>query len=158
MIVELTDAEQLLARHLADGRTSSARANGQVNAKQGSQPQELIELEGVGAELAFCKLANVYPDTGNAPRPEDCHLADGRRVDVKATRHANGHLLAVRWKKPGAVHLYVLMVGEFPRYRCAGFFPSDELLLDARLKELGGGLAYAASQDELTRIEELLGD
>lgn len=158
MFVELTDSEQVLARHLAEKRTSSARDAGQVNAKQSNQSQETIELEGVGAELAFCKLANVYPDTGNAPRPEDCHLADGRRVDVKATRHEHGHLLAVRWKKVGAVHLYVLMVGEFPRYRCAGFYPSDDLLREERLKEIGGGLAYAASQDELQRIEELLGD
>jgi hypothetical protein len=158
MFVELTEGEQLLARHLAERRTSSAREAGQVNVRQSAMPQEVVELEGVGAELAFCKLANVYPDTGNVPRPEDCHLRDGRRIDVKATRHEHGWLTAVRWKKPGAVHLYVLMVGEFPRYRCAGFFPSSELLQDGRLKEFGSNLSYAASQDELQRLEGLLGD
>ena len=158
MFIELTEAEQIFARELAANRTASARAGGQVNMKGSGQSQEQVELEGVGAELAFCKLMNVYPDTGNGPRPEDCHLPDGRRVDVKATQHENGHLLAVRWKKPGAVHVYVLMIGEFPRYRCVGFLPSDDLLREERLREMGGGLVYAASQDELQRIEQLLGD
>lgn len=158
MFIELTPAEQIFARELAANRTASARAGGQVNMKGSGQSQEQVELEGVGAELAFCKLMNIYPDTGSGPRPEDCHLLDGRRVDVKATQHEHGQLVAARWKKPGAVHVYVLMVGTFPTYRCAGFYPSDALLTDERLTELNNRLVYAAGQHELDSIEALLGD
>jgi hypothetical protein len=158
VIVELNELEQALARDLATRRHSTSRAEGLKDARRGPMSAEEVDLEGAGAELAFCKLANVYPDTGGQPRPEDCHLADGRKVDVKATKHENGHLIAVRWKKPGAVDIYALVVGKFPKYRCAGFLPSSELLRDERLKSFGREPAYAAEQDELQRIEELLGD
>ena len=158
MFVELNEAEQELARTLARQRSSGARADGLRDAKQSNASSELIDLEGVAAEIAFCKLANVYPDTEPGAKPVDAWTREGVAVDVKATTHEDGRLLAVRWKKAGDVAVYVMMVGKFPKYRCAGFMNSDELIRNERLKDLGRGLAYAANQDDLTRIEALLGD
>lgn len=157
-MIELNELEQALARDIAANRHRNSREAGLKDVRRGAMSAESADLEGAGAELAFCKLANVYPDLDGQPRPEDCHLADGRKVDVKATKHEHGHLIAVRWKKPGAVNVYALVVGQFPKYRCAGFMPSDDLLRETRLKDFGAGEAFAASQDELQRIEELLGD
>lgn len=158
MLVTLNAAEQDLARAIAASRIESAREAGSRDAKQSTAPAELIDLEGAGAEVAFCKLANVYPDTDPGAKAVDAWTRHGVAVDVKATTHEDGRLLAVRWKKRGEVAVYVLMVGKFPTYRCAGFLDSDELLRNERLKDLGRGLAYCASQHELDQIEALLGD
>jgi len=60
--VELNNAEQRLARFMARSRMDNAMKRGITNAQVGSQDRFDIDLEGYGAELAFCKLFNVYPD------------------------------------------------------------------------------------------------
>jgi hypothetical protein len=89
--VELNKQEQALCRALAKKRYASNRTAGVRNSKRGRQSNEDTDLEGVGAEMAFCKLLNVYPDLPMTPRSQDdddgdCTLKDGRRVDVKATK------------------------------------------------------------------------
>jgi hypothetical protein len=108
---------------------------------------------------AFCKLANVYPDLDlDHTKAEDCFLRSGKSVDVKSTVYESGRLLSVKWKSADKVDLFALMVGRFPKYRCAGFMDSSELLRDGRIINLGHGEGYAATQDELQQIESLLGD
>lgn len=160
MFIELNTAEQALARSIATQRWTSCREAGLVNPQQGTALSEQdMDLEGAGAELAFCKLANVYPALADDYTNQvDAWTRYGDRIDVKATRHERGRLLAVRWKQSGKVDFFVLMVGTFPKYRCVGFFPSEDLLKSHRLISLGRGFSYAAEQDELQRIEELLGD
>lgn len=158
MIVTLNEAEQALARAIAEARMTSAAAAGSKDMTQGKLPPEVMDLEGAGAEVAFCKIANVWPDTEPGAKAVDAWTRYGVAVDVKSTSHEAGRLLAVRWKKRGDVAVYVLMVGKFPTYRCAGFLDSDELLRNERLKDLGRGLTYCASQDELDQIEALIGD
>jgi len=123
----------------------------------GDQSNELTDLEGIAAEIAFCKLANIYPDLDlDHTNPADCYLRDGRAVDVKSTIYSSGRLLCVRWKNVTEVDLFVLMVGEFPRYRCAGFASSAELMQSNRLVDLGHGVGYSATQNELQSIDGLL--
>ena len=57
--VELNNAEQRLARFMARSRMENAIKRGITNAQVGSQDRLDIDLEGYGAELAFCKLFNV---------------------------------------------------------------------------------------------------
>lgn len=150
MTITLNEAEQKLAVYLAKQRHAKARANGKPDKQIGPQSSHETDLQGIGAEIAFCRMNNIYPDTEVGHTPDaDCIMADGKTVDVKATKHQNGHLLVARWKQPGAVGLYALMVGEFPTYRMAGVMPSDELLVDDRLKDFGHGKGFAASQKEL---------
>jgi hypothetical protein len=149
MTITLNDAEQKLARYLAASRHASNRSEGTKNSRIGPQSDEQTDLEGIGAEIAFCKIHNIYPDTQIAERPAaDAYLPDGTTVDVKATPYPNGHLLAVRWKKCD-VQMYSLMVGTFPTYRHAGMMPAPELLRPERLKNFGYGDSYAAKQSEL---------
>lgn len=158
MIVQLNEVECRIAEYMAKRRYQMSREQGIVDRKIGSQSSELTDLEGIAAEIAFCKLANVYPDLDpSSPKKEDCVLRDGRRVDVKATVHNNGRLVVARWKQPDDVDLYALMIGKFPTYRCAGIMTSDEIIRGDRLKSLGYGLSYVADQEELQRPDEFFG-
>jgi hypothetical protein len=154
--VVLSEAEQRLAKFLATRRYQNARSKGLRNAKMGDQSNELTDLEGIASEIAFCKLMNIYPDLDlDHTNSADCFLRDGRAVDVKSTVYNSGRLLSVRWKNASKVDIFVLMVGEFPRYRCAGFMSSAELIQPNRLVDLGHGEGYAATQNELQSIDIL---
>lgn len=149
MEVELNEAEQRLARWLARERHRRNRTSGVENMKVSDIPDDVVDLDGMGGELAFAKLFNCFPDTGLDAKPDaDVVLPDGRSVDVKTTRYQTGRLLAVRWKTRN-VDLYALMVGVFPRYRFAGMLPAEKLIHDDKLIDLGHGETFGASQDEL---------
>lgn len=159
--VELTSSEQLVCKGIAKSRYESNRSASVGNAKIGSQSDEVTDLEGFAAEMAFCKLFNVYPDFSVQPRSSvageddgDARLRDGRSVDVKGTKYPNGKLVAVPWKKP-QVDLFALMVGSFPKYEFKGFMRRDDLLQTARLGTLGYGPTYIAAQKELQPLVNL---
>ena len=157
MYVVLSEAEQRLAKFLATRRYENARRKGLTNAKMGDQSNELTDLEGIASEIAFCKLANIYPDLDlDHTNAADCFLRDGRAVDVKSTTYRTGRLLSVRWKSAGKVDVFVLMVGQFPKYRCAGFMDANELMQESRLIDLGHGKGFAATQTELKPLSSLL--
>ena len=153
MTITLNEAEQRLAKFIATGRSNAARSNQITDCKMGSQSGEQTDLDGIAAEIAFCKIHNVYPDLNIIDRPAaDCILHNGASVDVKSTRYATGRLLAVRWKKPN-VDMFALMVGVFPSYRYAGSMTALELLSDSKLCDLGHGVGYGAMQSELNYDE-----
>lgn len=149
MEITLNEMEQALARAIAEMRIQSAADAGQRDANQSDLPSEVIDLEGAASEVAFCKLFNLYPDTQPGAKAVDAYTHLGIAIDVKSTHHPKGRLLAVRWKRPKDVELFVLMIGKFPTYRCVGFLPSADLLRNDRLVDLGRGPVYAANQDEL---------
>ncbi len=154
-MIKLNKAERKLAYYIARKRYESARSAGVVNSRMGPQSNEQTDLEGIAAEVAFCKAFNIYPDLeiDSVSFPDfDCVLSDGRSVDVKATRYESGRLIAAKWKKPESVDLYALMVGVFPEYRFAGVMQSIDLINPERLCQMPKGKAYAASQNELESI------
>lgn len=150
MWIELSETERKLATFIAKARYTNNRTTGVIDRKIGPQDNEATDLEGIGSEIAFCKLHNVYPDLEIDHRPDhDALLRTGQRVDVKGTKYNNGHLLAIRGKTNKPPDVYALMVGQFPKYRFAGFIPAEELLQEVRLKDFGYGLTFAAGQDDL---------
>jgi len=152
----LNEAEQKLARYLAKRRYEANRESGTPNKKVGPQSDEDTDLNGIGAEIAFCKMLNVYPDTDLNTRPiADALTKDGISCDVKCTKYQNGHLLAVDWKKDMSPDAYVLMVGEFPSYRCAGWIAANDLFALPQ-KDMGYGPTYAAPQSELRPLNDTL--
>jgi hypothetical protein len=153
MWVELNTTEQSLAKLLAKSRYEANRNSGVWNARIGPQSDETTDLEGIGAELAFCRIANVYPDLTIDSHPEEDALTHcGRRVDVKGTRYERGHLLAVLGKAGKAADIYVLVVGTFPRYRIAGMAYAEEVFKDENIKDFGYGPTYAVPQRNLHRF------
>ena len=149
--VELNNAEQRLARFMARSRMDNAIKRGITNAQVGSQDRFDIDLEGYGAELAFCKLFNVYPDMSIVADPSADRTGDaiwmGKTVDVKTTKYKTGRLLAVRWKQKK--DLYALMVGTFPKYEFRGMATGDKLIRQENLTDLGHGEGYALGQHQL---------
>jgi hypothetical protein len=154
--IALSPVEQTLCEIVATLRHDNNRSQGVSNSKRGSQSDFQTDLEGFAAELAFCKLLNLYPDLTIEPRTStsdtgDVKLPDGRTVDIKVTRYATGKLIAVPWKKAG-VDLFALMVGQFPCYTFRGVMDSQELLAQERLGDLGYGPTFIANQEELKDI------
>lgn len=149
--VTLDRGERAVARLIADARYTNNRSSGVENQRIGPQSDEETDLSGIGAELAFCKLTNVYPDLTVEPRGGgwDCLSQKFSRIDVKTTTYPNGKLLARRTKTVNDADIYVLMVGEFPTYRWVGWVLSNELIKDENLIDLGHGPTYALDQHRL---------
>ena len=152
--VTLSASECAVAQMLASMRYMTARAAGQVNLKQGSQSPHITDLEGMAAELAFAKHFNVCPDMVIRPVSggHDAVLK-GKTVDVKVTKHPEGQLLAHTKKRLTDSDVYVLLVGEMPTYRIAGYAMADELINPANLTNLGYGPVYGLPQDKLRRFK-----
>lgn len=150
MIITLSDGEQRIARFLARERFTRARDAGIENRRMGPQSDEQTDLEGIGAEMAYCKMVNVWPDLSYGHRPDaDALLPNGESVDVKATRWKTGRLIVALWKRNKAPDRYVLMVGEFPTYRYAGEIEAENIMIEDNIKDLGHGPVYALPQSAL---------
>mgnify|MGYP003336597098 FL=1 len=145
----LTPLEQQLADAMARARDAENRRVG-VRDQRVAPLERDIDLLGAGAEVAFCRLANAYPDLTSHVRAggADCVLADGRTVDVKATPHPAGALLAPVGRAPHA-DVYVLITGTFPTYTYRGACPADDLHDATRLADLGHGPVYRVPQGDL---------
>jgi hypothetical protein len=158
--IKLTPVEIRLCEHVTKVRMKTNVQNN-VNEKKITKDQDLeIEIQGYGAELAFCRLFNIFPDTSTHSRSSeedtgDATLHCGLSVDVKATNYPLGKLLAPIWKSDN-IDLYALMVGDFPDYTFKGFMLKDELRQDRRVGTLGHGPTYIAHQHELMELEEVL--
>lgn len=150
-MITLNEAEQRLARFIAVKRHAMNRSTNTTDRKIGPQSNEETDLEGIGAELAFCKLMNVYPDLQCENRPvADATLPCGKTVDVKSTTYEDGKLAVTLWKKP-TVDLFALMVGRFPTYRLAGFRPAQEVISLLNIGNLGHGETYVLEQWQLNQ-------
>jgi len=158
--IELNSVEQELCGRLAKERHQVNRRGGVKNSKIGDQSDEFTDMEGMSAELAFCKMFNIYPDlfiqitSSKQGKDFGDAILDGKKVDVKATKYQTGKLLAVPWKKP-TVDAFALMIGQCPKYTFRGFIGADEFLSDKFLRELNGKKTYLAYQEELKEWESI---
>ncbi len=147
--IELNTSEQKLAEYHAKARYSNNRISGVTNNKIGSQSNEYTDLNGIGAELAFCKMFNLYPDLGMIHSKFDSICHNGTTVDVKVTKYKSGKLLAVTSKKLSDCDVYVLVIGEFPIYKIVGFATAEELLNKENITDLGYGETFKLEQKQL---------
>ncbi len=159
-IVKLSETEQKICRGIAKLRFNNARNAGVENKKVGNQSNEYTDLNGFAAELAFCRLFNVFPDLTIEIRSAstdkgDAVLPCGTTVDVKSTKYESGKLLASPSRKSGH-DLYALMTGEFPTYTFRGFMRTSDLHNEKRIGECGHNKTYIARQDELCEIEDII--
>ena len=155
MTVTLDSVEVAMAQILATMRHNVARMAGVRNQRMGDQSDYATDLEGMASELAFCKAANYWPDMTIGPRSGGWDLVarNGKTIDVKATKHENGRLLATLKKKPEDADYYVLMVGECPTYRIAGYATAGDLLKEENIIDLGYGPGYGLTQNQLKQYK-----
>ena len=148
MNVTLNETEQIIAKHLAKRRYENNRKRGVTDRQMGPQSSESTDLEGIGAEIVFAKIFNLFPDLGDIPGKEDGISMKGSTYDVKTTKYKNGRLLAVLNKRKEDCEFYVLMIGEFPTYRLTGYATAEELLSGKYIDDLGHGRGHAMKQSE----------
>ena len=121
------------------GRSIRAYSQGRGHDPHDYHGRGMVEnhIQAAGAELAYCKIFNIYPNfTINELRTDEDCIHDGRRVDVKWNPgHGNRTWLAVRasmrWKEPPEV--FALMVGKSPTYNLIGWMMFDDLWQDEML-------------------------
>lgn len=151
--VTLTPVEERLARFIARERQSTNRSADVANKRVGPQTDEDTDREGIAAEIAFARLANVYPDLSTNIRRGSfyCKLRDGRTVDVKTTTYPRGNLIAIVGKRVANADIYALMIGPAPTFTFAGWAKASDLLNEPT-SELGYGPTHALPQARLEKI------
>lgn len=161
--VTLNDVEQKICKAVANARHKTNRKSNVHNAKVGNQSNEQTDLDGVSGEMAFCKLADIYPKDIFVIHPKSAKRGSdkkgdvtylGKTVDIKTTAYRTGHLLATEGKTPD-VDYFALIIRDRDKYVFKGFMKSTELLEDKRLKLFKKGQkvkSYVASQDELKEM------
>lgn len=129
MWIELNAAEVKLATYLATSRRTNNRSAGIKDSQQGSQDAIQIDLNGMGAELAWCKANNVYPytDTSRPSKAPDGTTRYGMTVDVKHSNNGS-YMSIVRWAKIGDVDCYAMVIGSMPKYKIVGQISAEEAL------------------------------
>ena len=151
--IEMTETEQKLAIYISKQRKKQNESEGLTDRMHVEENKEKASGNGIAAEIAFCKLFNVYPDLQTKVRERaDAHTMVMGGVDVKHTRLRNGRLLGWVGKLNKKTDSYALMVGDFPRYFFIGWATADELFAEENIRDLGHGPTYCLDQDQLRKI------
>lgn len=150
----LTPEERQIAKFIAKLRTKRNEKT-QSTVTMGNSQFE-VDLRGVGGELAFAKLCNIYPDFTTELRSggEDCHFHNGLRVDVKTSNMSVAGLYVTVGKEEKA-DVFVWLRGEFPRYWFMGYTTPDKIIeCPVYEKEFGDRVvaSYYMSKDKLYDI------
>ena len=156
--IELNEIEIRIGGFVAKERYRMARKNNVHNGQVSETMGELEpDIEGVLAELSFCKIANVYPQkvfevfVRSKKQREDFGDVEihSKVVDVKTTCYKGGKLICSVVNPH--VDYYALMVGGRGSYRLAGLMGSDELCREERFGRHGlfQKPCYKADQHEL---------
>jgi hypothetical protein len=155
-VVVLSEFEIKIARYLGRSRHRFARNKNIVDAKIGNQSNEETDIESAAAEIAFCKLYNLYPDLqiGEVPT-HDAMLPCGATVDVKQTKYQNGMLLVTTKKIANPSDIYVLLTGKMPEFTDRGGFPREWIFDNNRIVDLGHGPGYGIKQNDLWDVGNL---
>jgi len=126
--ISLINTEIEVAKLIAQKRIETNRSANIINTPYAGYPQEKLDEHAAGAELAFCKFMNLYPDLTTHIRSggPDC-IYNGARFDVKNTRHANGWLVVKACKNINDCDAYVLVTGMLPDYKIVGYMKSIDV-------------------------------
>ena len=129
----LTESEQLIAKFVAETRTANNRNAGIGNNRRSEMSDFEVDLQGFAGELAFCRLANVFPDltvhNRSAAKGQDngdCIL-NGLRIDVKTSKRPDSGLWVGK-RKIGTADAYALMVGTFPTFKLIGLANTEDVI------------------------------
>lgn len=154
--IVLNEAEILIANYIGMARYNNARTLEIVDQKVGDQPNAFVDINGMGGELAACRVFNVYPDLTIVEADKlpgyDFIAKNGAKVDVKTTEYKTGKLLATLKTEIGAANVYLLVTGVLPKYTIVGYCAEEKLLDAANIGDLGKGKGYMLDQEFLTSV------
>jgi hypothetical protein len=123
--------------------------------KVSDKRSEDINYLGVVGEYAFCKRMNVCPDLSTESRKNgyDCTYKD-KRWDIKATECRTGHLLIPSTKNNPDVDVYALAIIDGFHVELIGWAYKTDLMQPENLKDLGKGLSYMLTQQQLRKFKQ----
>ena len=111
---QLNECEEWSARWYGERINEDAKANGLHECKVAEGRSGVtIQVEGIGAEWAFAKIHNIFPNTNmEGPNHVDFTMPSGMTVDVKSTDHPRGNLLVPhRFNLDNSADAFALMRG-----------------------------------------------
>lgn len=150
--IRLTEAEMSMLVILSSMRTLMARSNNIKNLKGSTSRNDIIELDGIIGEYAFCKMNNIFMaeivPSVNA-MGADC-VYNGKNIDIKSTRHKHGRLIG-HIKRNTDIDVYVLAIIDDMDVTFPGWLYADELYDSDNIMMLGGYSVYAVNQEDLRR-------
>jgi hypothetical protein len=146
--VELTDAEVKFAREIAeimDAFGKEVAANG--GSHQAGFQLAGARVKGIKGELAYCKLANVYPMAFDVTSLDnyDC-MHSGLRVDVKTSE---GLVMNVNENQGRRADVYVLMQMRGNEFKFLGRISSKRLMEWPLTEGIDGSMMRAIPCREL---------
>lgn len=137
-------------------------ATTRFNLARGSNKQHVIygideiqnEINSYGAEFAFCKYNNCYPDLSPGQLlPHDATI-NGITFDIKQTHRRNGNLLVRTKEVPiSPPDFYVLMIGERDKYFIVGMISGFDVLQEKNIRYDLPFPAYFISQNMLMEFK-----
>ena len=150
-VITLEPWEVSLAQFLGNLRQGLSSANGARDPKQAQEDPYFIHVLGVGGELAFARMRNLYPLLNFLPTKggADTFARDGKTTDVKTTTRKDGSLLVGTNKKEDPCDYYVLMIADFPKFTCKGWASKEDIFQDCNRRDLGHGPVYVVNQNKL---------
>ena len=113
--ISLHSSEQRLAEYMA---RACAKSNSHLEEKMRATSNiQIHDRNGFGAELAFGRLFNRYPDLSIRPRSGGSDfILDGYTIDVKCTARPEGQLITPPHKAKDPCDFYALMLCSWPRF------------------------------------------
>ena len=152
----LIESDQEIIRKMAQEISDQGRSYFVNNLKRNNVSLYETELEGFGAEMAFCRMVGSFFNRTTNENEDysikyDCVLPDGRTVDIKNTKYTNGKLLVLFGKERFVVDMYVLMTGVFPSYIFRGWAAYTDIIDQKNIKDLGYGPNYTFEQHQLNK-------
>lgn len=141
-MIELTEAEQKLATFLARARYEFNRENGVQENQQSGRDPVMQDRDAIGAELAFCRKHNCYPDMRHdAPTAGPDALLFADTVDVKYSPQKK-YMNVARSCERHPFDWYVAVTGKFPCYEIVALLARDEVFTEENLFDCGNGPYY----------------
>lgn len=153
----LNDDEQKLIQNMSEIICAQGRLHFTNNYQRDKSMQlHQMNLNGFGAELAFCRLCQISFDSTTIENEShftkvDAILMNGKTVDVKNTVYKSGKLIVRTGKEQKVVDLYALMIGVFPNFSFNGWASYEQIIRPENIKNLGWGPAYCLTQDQLNK-------
>lgn len=160
--VLLTDAEYQLCVEMAKTIQDQYSDMGVETRKVDSHRNDLtINIQGLAAEYAFCKLFKTKFDSSTSPRSHQNNtdtgdtVLNGLVVDVKQSKYVTARLMVPKHQNvpDNPIDIYALMVGSNKGYVFKGFLAKDDIFKEERYDSKFN--AYIAKQDELKEFYEL---
>ena len=146
--VDLTGVEKAWATSWATEIYEKSADSNLHDAKMDKSADSLqLDIIGFSGELAFAKMANLFPVTNTDGPTNFDIIVNGKKVDVKTTNRDNGQLLVRPAHKGKSADAFVLLTGTMNNgYTYRGWMNAEEVFQDENLTNLGHGSTYAVPQ------------